>query len=521
MAFDIHKNFAYSLVATAPSPADTGLSLIVTAGDGSKFPTPPFNAVVCPGTQQPSTANAEIVRVTNISTDTFTITRNQESSNNRSIQVGDQIVAAITNKFFTDIEQYLDQGVKTTSEPIFVSVTAPTLYGGTASGGNLTIHSTSHATKGNILLNSSGGNVGIGIATPVSKLEVLGDGAWPLIVSRISTDTLKTNTAAGNLLFLGSNEVQASNPFGLAIRLYGGAAIGNRRIDIQTMDLALAVGGNLVFQIDAGNLGIRTISFGTNADGVLGIGNGTAPTTSPADTVQLWSADLLGTAGKAGLHLRTEDEVIHSLGSDIVVGATSLTGYNPTAAGVRFLSIVRPTATSGDRATLTMVGHSAGDVMISNIVVYNSANTDSDKRMFQIEAYRDGVNNTSKIWIASKSAGTLYSSIQLSGAGDVSLGGDAYTGTQKVFIRSGGLGIGTATFGTSATNTLALLNGTAPSTSPADTVQLYSSDNSAGNTIPSFFCEGTGVLATGQADSASSVRVKMRINGTEVTLLAI
>jgi hypothetical protein len=159
--------------------------------------------------------------------------------------------------------------------------------------------------------------------------------------------------------------------------------------------------------------------------------------------------------------------------------------------------------------------------MISNIVVYNSANTDSDKRMFQIEAYRDGANNTSKIWIASKSAGTLYSSIQLSGAGDVSLGGDAYTGTQKVFIRSGGLGIGTATFGTSATNTLALLNGTAPSTSPADTVQLYSSDNSAGNTIPSFFCEGTGVLATGQADSASSVRVKMRINGTEVTLLAI
>ena len=71
------------------------------------------------------------------------------------------------------------------------------------------------------------------------------------------------------------------------------------------------------------------------------------------------------------------------------------------------------------------------------------------------------------------------------------------------------------------TNTLMIASGTAPSTAPADSVLFYSSDISAGNTEPSFYCEGTAVLATGQADSASSVRVKMRINGTEVTLLAI
>lgn len=57
--------------------------------------------------------------------------------------------------------------------------------------------------------------------------------------------------------------------------------------------------------------------------------------------------------------------------------------------------------------------------------------------------------------------------------------------------------------------------------SVADEVLFYSSDNTAGHTIPSFYCEGTEVIATGQADSASSVRVKMRINGTIVTLLAI
>lgn len=55
----------------------------------------------------------------------------------------------------------------------------------------------------------------------------------------------------------------------------------------------------------------------------------------------------------------------------------------------------------------------------------------------------------------------------------------------------------------------------------ADAVKIYSTDDAAGHTIPSFYCEGSNVLATGQADSVSSTRVKMRINGTVVTLLAI
>lgn len=81
--------------------------------------------------------------------------------------------------------------------------------------------------------------------------------------------------------------------------------------------------------------------------------------------------------------------------------------------------------------------------------------------------------------------------------------------------------IGQATAGTSAEKVLSAKTGVAPATGPADTVQFYSSDDAAGHTIPSFYCEGTNVLATGQADSTSSIRVKMRINGIAVTLLAI
>lgn len=55
------------------------------------------------------------------------------------------------------------------------------------------------------------------------------------------------------------------------------------------------------------NVGILTNTFGTSADGVIGINNGTAPTTSPADMIQIFSVDIAG--GGASLGLRTEQTV--------------------------------------------------------------------------------------------------------------------------------------------------------------------------------------------------------------------
>lgn len=101
---DAHKNFAYSTIATAPSPAASGTSLVVAAGEGTLFPTAPFNATIWPAGAQPLATNAEIVRVTNVTTDTFTITRTQEGTSARTIVVGDQIAASITAKTFTDVE---------------------------------------------------------------------------------------------------------------------------------------------------------------------------------------------------------------------------------------------------------------------------------------------------------------------------------------------------------------------------------------------------------------------------------
>ncbi|HSZ58560.1 MAG TPA: hypothetical protein VK797_23030 [Tepidisphaeraceae bacterium] len=104
MPFDQHKNLAYTLVATAPAPASSGTTLVVSAGGGSLFPPVPFNATVWPTGSIPMASNAEIVRVTNVSTDTLTIVRTQEGTSARSIVVGDQIAATITVKTITDIE---------------------------------------------------------------------------------------------------------------------------------------------------------------------------------------------------------------------------------------------------------------------------------------------------------------------------------------------------------------------------------------------------------------------------------
>jgi len=117
---DALKNFAYSLVATAPSPATSGTSLVVTAGQGSYFPATPFDATIWPSGAQPTNTNAEIVRVTNVSTDTFTITRAQYGTTAQSIAVGYQIAQTVDANL-------LNQLAPLTGATFTGNVTAPAL----------------------------------------------------------------------------------------------------------------------------------------------------------------------------------------------------------------------------------------------------------------------------------------------------------------------------------------------------------------------------------------------------------
>ena len=83
------KNWAVSAVATAPSPAASGTSLVVTAGHGVRFAR--GFATVNPVTTEPTPLNAELIFIDSVATDTLTIVRAQESSTARTIVVGDEI----------------------------------------------------------------------------------------------------------------------------------------------------------------------------------------------------------------------------------------------------------------------------------------------------------------------------------------------------------------------------------------------------------------------------------------------
>lgn len=103
-AFDALANLAIATIATAPSPATSGGSLILTAGEGARFPTPPFNAIIWPSSGLADPTNSEIVRVTAVATDTLSITRTQEGSSARTVVVGDYIAATITSKTLADVQ---------------------------------------------------------------------------------------------------------------------------------------------------------------------------------------------------------------------------------------------------------------------------------------------------------------------------------------------------------------------------------------------------------------------------------
>lgn len=107
---DTHANLAISTVATPPAN-DTDTELVVNAGHGTRFPaadgagTDEFNCTIWPADASPNPTNAEIVRVTEVATDTFTIAREQEGTTARTVIAGDRIALTITTKSITDIEE--------------------------------------------------------------------------------------------------------------------------------------------------------------------------------------------------------------------------------------------------------------------------------------------------------------------------------------------------------------------------------------------------------------------------------
>jgi hypothetical protein len=80
----------------------------------------------------------------------------------------------------------------------------------------------------------------------------------------------------------------------------------------------------------------------------------------------------------------------------------------------------------------------------------------------------------------------------------------------------GNVGIMQTTFGTSATKTLAVSSGTAPSSSPADAFQMYSADITAGNAAAHFRTEGGAIIKLYQQTTGVAAAAFVANSGTAV-----
>ena len=128
-------------------------------------------------------------------------------------------------------------------------------------------------------------NVGIGTTSPTNALNVIKSSTSGVPVAWIHNSN---NTTTGN--------------FGTVVSCINNDPSINV-FQVRSNNSTHTNGNALLTVKGDGNVGIGTTSFGTSAAGVLGIKNGTAPASSPADMVQLYAKD---DAGSSRLYVRNE-----------------------------------------------------------------------------------------------------------------------------------------------------------------------------------------------------------------------
>jgi len=132
-----------------------------------------------------------------------------------------------------------------------------------------------------------------------SNALVIQDGAGNATALAVSTDSVGIGTTSpSRKLEVSGSHIRVDDGYGLE-----GSGSTDKFV-INNNFLTMFTSSEERVRIDSsGNVGIGTTDFGTDASGVIGIANATAPTSSPADMVQLYAKD---DAGSSRLYVRNE-----------------------------------------------------------------------------------------------------------------------------------------------------------------------------------------------------------------------
>lgn len=192
------------------------------------------------------------------------------------------------------IDNALTQTLLTTSSPIFKTIKLTDL-----TNGYVPYHVNDATGLANSPIFTDGINIGIGSTTPNDKL----------VVTSTTNNYGLTVEGSGDIgatfrMMTGGTNSGARN-WGFVIPTIVNGDFAIRQSDAKGGD-PITAGTTRFYIKNDGNVGIGTTSFGTSTVKILALGEGTAPTTSPADIVQLWSANEGGRAGYNQIHMRNE-----------------------------------------------------------------------------------------------------------------------------------------------------------------------------------------------------------------------
>ena len=276
MAFDAHSNFGESVIIVAPVPANTGTSIQVSAGEGARFPAAPFNCTIWPPNVNPKSPNAEIVRVTSVVGDVFTIVRAQEGTTAINIAAGYNIANTTSVLVFTDIEDavHIFAGTQNFKGPFTFANSNGISFGmdngtvtasvGTAAVGNLTISASNSSLSSGLVSFANSNRITFGLNN--GTITAFYD---QTLQPALSEAAAGTQNATQNISFVNSNGITwgMSNNMDITASHDGLTSQSNQAASASNGSFAFQT---LIFQ-DAFN-----VTWGTSAGGIIFASVGTA-----------------------------------------------------------------------------------------------------------------------------------------------------------------------------------------------------------------------------------------------------